>query len=421
MSGERDRVDIAIVGAGVIGLATALRLQDDGHEVLLIDPNEPGSGASFGNAGTIATYGSVPVGTPDVLRSLPQLLLGRESPLSLPPAALPAMLPWLWRFLRASMPAASSAGADALAALLVRAGPSWEQRWAALQCEDLVRRAGCLYLYRDPPSTHAFDFRQRARHGVRQQLLSPAEVAALEPALAASARHGLFFPDAVHLASPAALMQRMSAEAQRRGARHLRARALKLRADGAGAVLELERDGRREQLRAGTVVIAAGAHSRTLAQQAGESVPLDTERGYHLEYAFDDDALPLQRPVCPAERGFYMTPMAGRLRVAGTVEFGGLMRAADPRRWALLDRGARSLFPDLPAASSQWLGFRPSVPDSVPVIGRARGVRAAVLAFGHGHLGLTLATVTADLVAADVAGRAAHAASAAWAPQRFAR
>ena len=420
MSGHRDTVDIAIVGAGVIGLASALRLLEDGREVLLIDPQEPGSGASFGNAGTIAPYGCVPVGTPDVLRSLPQLLFGRESPFSMPLAAAPAMLPWLWRFLRASTPEAATAGADALAALLVHAGPAWERRWEALQCEDLIRRAGCLYLYREPPSTRAFDFQLRERHGVHQQLLSPAEVAGLEPALASSPRHGLFFPDAMHLASPAALMQRMFAEAQRRGARHVRARAVDLRADGTGAALQLEHgDGRRESLRAGTVVIAAGAHSRALAQQAGEAVPLDTERGYHLEYAFDTP--PLQRPVCPVERGFYMTPMAGRLRVAGTVELGGTTRPADPQRWALLDRGARSLFPGLPVASSQWLGFRPSVPDSVPVIGRARGVRAALLAFGHGHLGLTLAAVTADLVAAEVAGHADPALLAACTPRRFNR
>ena len=396
-----------------------MRLLDDGREVVLIDPEEPGSGASFGNAGTIAAYGCVPVGTPDVLRSIPRLLFDRDSPLALPPAALPAMLPWLWRFLRASTPAAAGASAGALAALLAQAGPAWERRWAALRCEDLIRRAGCLYLYRQAPDVKAFDFQLRARHGVKQQVLSPAEVAALEPTLAASARHGLFFPDAAHIACPATLMQRMFAEATRRGARHVRARANGLRREGSGAVLDLEHEGRSDPLRAGTVVIAAGAHSRRLAQQAGEAVPLDTERGYHLEYRFDTP--PVQRPVCPIERGFYMTPMTGRLRVAGTVELGGLARPADPKRWALLDRGARSLFPDLPDASSQWLGFRPSVPDSVPVIGRARGVPAAILAFGHGHLGLTLAAVTADLVAADVAGHADATALAAYSPRRYSR
>lgn len=409
--------NVTIVGAGVIGLAVALRLQDDGRQVLLIDPAEPGSGASFGNAGTIAGYGCVPVGTPDVLRALPRLLLESDSPFSMPLVALPSLMPWLWRFVRASTPTAANAGAETLAALLAQAGPSWERRWAALQCEDLIRREGCLYLYRQAPSPRAFDFQLRERLGVRQQLLSPAEVTALDPALAHHTRHGLFFPDAVHIACPATLMRRMFAQVMRGGARHLRAKAVGLRPDGKGAVLTLSYENREETLRADTVVIAAGAHSRALARQAGEPVPLDTERGYHIEYALDE--LPLRRPLCPVERGFYMTPMTGRLRVAGTVELGGLSRPADPRRWALLDRGARELFPDLPAAASEWMGFRPSMPDSVPVIGRARGVPAAILAFGHGHLGLTLATVTADLVAAEVAGHANMAALAACSPQRF--
>src|SRR5262245_12075972 len=162
-------VEIAIVGAGVIGLATALQLLDEGREVMLIDPNDPGSGASFGNAATIAGYGCIPVGGPQVLRSLPRLLLDGESPLSLPPSALLGMVPWLLRFVRACTPAATAAGAAALAPLLARAGSAWERRWAALHCEELVRREGCLYLYRDAPSLQDFDFRLRARHGVRQE------------------------------------------------------------------------------------------------------------------------------------------------------------------------------------------------------------------------------------------------------------
>ena len=168
------------------------------------------------------------------------------------------------------------------------------------------------------------------------------------------------------------------------------------------------------------MVIAAGAHSRRLARQAGEAVPLDTERGYHLEYRFDTP--PLQRPVCPIERGFYMTPMTGRLRVAGTVELGGLARPAEPEALgAARSRRARACSLSCRTPRSQWLGFRPSVPDSVPVIGRARGVPAAMLAFGHGHLGLTLAAVTAELVAADVAGHADATALAAYSPRRYSR
>jgi len=413
-------VEIAIVGAGVIGLAIALQLLDDGHEVMLIDPNEPGSGASSGNAGTVAGYGCVPVGGPQVLRSLPRLLLDSESPLSLPPSALPAMLPWLLRFLRASMPKATAAGAAALAPLLTRAGLAWERRWTALQCEALVRREGCLYLYREAPSPHDFDFGLRARHGVRQEVLSPAEVARLEPALAPLERHGILFPEAMHIDSPVLLMQHMAAAARRQGVPHERAQAVQLQADGPGVKLELlASDGAPRSVRARQVVIAAGAYSLALARQAGESVPLDTERGYHVEYALD--ATPIRRPVCPVERGIYATPMMGRLRVAGTVEFGGVARPAKPKRWALLDRGARELFPSLPRPSSQWLGFRPSLPDSLPVIGRARGNPGVMLAFGHGHLGLTLAAVTAELVAAELGGKADANALAPYSPRRWSR
>ncbi|HEY9063775.1 MAG TPA: FAD-dependent oxidoreductase, partial [Burkholderiaceae bacterium] len=271
-----DHGPVVIIGAGVIGLATAQRLLDDGREVVLIDPGEPGAGASFGNAGTIAGYGCVPVGTPAVLRAIPRLLLARDSPFAMPPAALPAMLPWLWRFVRASTPAAARENAAALAALLAQAGPAWERRWAALGCEDLVRRAGCLYVSREAPDRQAFDFQLRSQHGVRQEVLLPADVAALEPALADSRRHGVFFPDAVHLSCPATLMKRMADDALRRGARLMRASATGLRRDGSAAVIELDDAGRRDSLRAAGVVLAAGAHSRALARQAGERVPLDT-------------------------------------------------------------------------------------------------------------------------------------------------
>ena len=351
--------------------------------------------------------------------SLPRLLLDPDSPLSMPASAMSAMLPWLWRFVRASSTSAATASARALAPLLAQAAPAWERRWATLDCEDIIRREGSLYLYQGPPSIDAFDFRLRAKHGVKQETLSPAEVSHLEPALAPLNRHGIFFPDAMHLASPATLMQRMAAAAERRGAHQLRARAVRLHGDKSGITLELEGNGEVQRVRARQVVIAAGAHSLDLARQAGEAVPLDTERGYHVEYAVDP--LPVRRPVCPVERGLYATPMAGRLRVAGLVEFGGTARSADPKRWDQLDRGARTLFGSLPEPTSRWMGFRPSMPDSVPVIGRARGVPGVVLAFGHGHLGLTLAAVTAGLVADELAGRSVAHALDVYAPRRFDR
>jgi D-amino-acid dehydrogenase len=172
--------------------------------------------------------------------------------------------------------------------------------------------------------------------------------------------------------------------------------------------LERGRDGLRLtgpglDLRAARVVLAAGAWSKRLAALIGDKVPLDTERGYHLEYDMPEN--PLTRQTSPIARGFYFCPMQGRLRVAGTVELGGLSAPPAPHRWAMMERGARAILPDLPEPSRRWMGFRPSIPDSRPVIGPSRGGADVIHAYGHGHLGLTLAPVTAQMVLDMVAGR----------------
>jgi D-amino-acid dehydrogenase len=191
------------------------------------------------------------------------------------------------------------------------------------------------------------------------------------------------------------------------------ARVTGLQTSGTGAVLTLDDGG---TVRARHVVLAAGAWSRPLANAAGARVPLDTERGYHIE--FDMETPPVSRPVTPLSRGMYLSPMTGRLRVAGTVELGGLAAPPSPHRLDILERGARSLFPDLPQRSRDWMGFRPSLPDSVPVIGRVAD-GPVICAFGHGHLGLTLAPITARIVAAGVTGRPAGLDVAPYRPGRF--
>ncbi|MER9347572.1 FAD-dependent oxidoreductase [Mesorhizobium sp. M0227] len=412
-----ETVEIAIVGAGVVGLATALRLVADGREVLLIDPNEPGSGASSGNAGTIAEYACMPVGTPAVLRALPKLLLDPDSPFSLRWPALLQLAPWLVRFMRQSLPAATRANALALAGLLADALPAWEDMAGEAGLEDQLRRNGCLYLYRRESdfAAGASGRAMRAGFGIRQEVLTPEEVAALEPGLPATAAHGVYFPDSINVTDPAMVMRRLLGAVSARGASVKQAEITGLQVEADGVQLS----GPGVRIKAGTVVIAAGARSRALAAQAGDRIPLETERGYHLE--FHTDAPLLNRPVCPVDLGFYLTPMAGRLRVAGTVELGGLVAPPNPRRLALLDRGARQIFPGLGSPASQWLGFRPSLPDSRPVIGASRGSSRVIHAFGHGHLGLTLAPITARLVADLIGGRGGPARLAPFAAGRFGR
>ncbi|MER8388661.1 FAD-binding oxidoreductase [Mesorhizobium sp. M0166] len=410
-----ERVESAIVGAGVVGLATALRLAAEGRKVLLIDPNEPGSGASFGNAGTIAEYACMPVGNPAVLRALPKLLLDPDSPFSLRWPALLQLAPWLVQFVRQSLPAATRANALALAGLLAEALPAWEEMVEEADLADLLRRNGCLYLYRrESDFAKAAGGRAlRAGFGVHQEVLTPEEVAALEPGLPATGASGLYFPDSMNVTDPKTVMRRLLNAATARGVSVAQAEITGLRVEADGVRLS----GSGFRIKANTVVIAAGAQARALAMQAGDRIPLETERGYHLE--FPTGAPLLHRPVCPVDLGFYMTPMNGRLRVAGTVELGGLAAPANPRRLALLDRGVRQFFPQLGRPSSEWLGFRPSLPDSRPVIGPSRGSSRVIHAFGHGHLGLTLAPITARLVAELISGRGDPARVAAFSAGRF--
>ncbi|KJC57887.1 cytochrome C4 [Bradyrhizobium sp. LTSPM299] len=412
---ELIKTDIAIVGAGIIGLAIAFRLASDGREVVVIDPNEPGSGASYGNAGTLAPYACAPVGNPDVLRNLPNLLVNPDSPLAVRLAAVPALIPWLSRFVWQSMPLRARRNGHALADLLKDAMPVWRELAEQARLSDLLRYDGCLYLYRGkmPREDGEWGARLRNELGVRQERLTSEEVAKLEPALPRAAG-GIFFPDAAHTVDPAAMTGRLAAATAAKGALFERARVDRLEPQDGGRIRLICGD---RAIEAHTVVLAAGAWSKFLAEQAGEDIPLDTERGYHIEFAME--ACPIKRPVSPVDLGFYVTPMAGRLRVAGTVELGGLSAPLNPNQIALLERGVRKLFPDLGAVQSRWLGFRPSLPDSLPVIGPSRRHPNLIHAFGHGHLGMTLAGVTSRIVAGLIERRNDVPNLEAFRPDRF--
>ena len=396
---QAHQTEIAIIGAGVVGLAIAERLLAEGREVTLIDPNPPGSGASYGNAGTIADYATMPVGTPDVLRNLPSLLFDRNSPLSIRRAALPSLAPWLIRFARQSLPGATQRNAAAIAALLEGACPLWEGLAARIGGTDILQKRGCLYLYETKAAYRAAHADMASRHslGIKVDLIGPEELRQLEPGLPEVEGGAAYFTNAVFMADPGQMVQRL---ARAITAPVLPHQITRLERTASGVLLS----GDGVQIRARHVVLAAGAHSRALARAAGDRIPLETERGYHVEW--DMPKPRITRPTCPTTRGFYLCPMAGRLRVAGTVELGGLTAPPSPHRIERLVEGAQAIFPDLPAPDRTWMGFRPSLPDSLPVIGPSSGGAEVIHAFGHGHIGLTLAPITARLVADLIAGRA---------------
>ncbi len=406
--------DIAVLGAGVVGLAVAERLAAEGREVVIVDPATPGMGASYGNAGTIADYAVMPVGSPDVLKNLLSLLFDKTSPLAIRRAALPSLMPWLLRFALQSLPGPTARNAAAIAGLLADAVPLWQGLADRIGGGAILQHRGCLYIYETAAAYRAAekDMAFRRGLGITVDLIGPDDLARMEPGLPAVEGGAAFFPKAVFLSDPGQMMGLLAAHVLKK-VNLLQTRAEKLARQIDGVIVE----GPGLRLHARRVVIAAGAHSRALALQAGDKVPLDTERGYHVEW--DMPSPPLSRPSCPTARGFYLCPMSGRLRVAGTVELGGLTAPPSAHRIDKLVEGARAIFPDLGPPSREWMGFRPSMPDSVPVIGPSRAGAEVIHAYGHGHIGLTLAPVTAELVADLLAGRAPRRDLTACLPARF--
>ncbi len=406
--------EIAVVGAGVVGLAIAEALVAEGHEVVLIDANPPGSGASYGNAGTIADYAVVPVGTPSVLRGLPSLLFNRDSPLAIRPGALPSLLPWLTRFAWQSLPGAAERNGRAIAGLLQGATPLWRDLAGMVGGMDLFEERGCLYVYETAPAFRAAegDMAGRRNLGIEVDLISPTALATLEPELPPVAGGAAFFPAAAFLTDPGAMVERLRLVTMQH-AGFLSAQVDRLARQIDGVILE----GAGFRMHARKVILATGAHGRDLAAMAGDIVPLETERGYHVEWDMPEPCL--TRPCCPTSRGFYLCPMQGRLRVAGTVELGGLTAPPSLHRIERLIDGARAFFPLLGEPDRTWMGFRPSMPDSLPVIGPSKGGPDVIHAFGHGHIGLTLAPITARIVADLVAGRAPERDITPFRPNRF--
>jgi D-amino-acid dehydrogenase len=391
---------VAVIGAGIIGMTAARALQQGGHAVTVFDPAEPGNGCSFGNAGHVAIDHILPLARPEILASLPRLLTDPLGPLCVRPAGLPRMLPWMLRFAAACRPAKVAGGTAALAALLTRAVPAWSRAIEASGLDPLFRRQGSLNVYeRDLTAATAAAAALNA-YGLRAEMLSADEVKRLVPGLEVPVQGGRFLPDALHSVDPhgvvLALSRRFGAEGGR--IERLAVGGFDLEA---GAVRAVHAGGNR--LVFDHIVLAAGANAGALARALGANAPLTAERGYHV--MLEPSTLTLDIPVTFAERGFVVTPMQAGTRLAGTVELGG-SAAPDWRRAEILLTHAKQLFghPALQSAS-RWFGNRPTLPDYLPMIGAAPHARNAVLALGHQHLGLTLAAVTAEIVADLVNGR----------------
>jgi len=413
--------DSIVIGAGIVGLSAALALQRDGHRVTVLDPAGPAGGASSGNAGWLSGASVVPSAYPGMLKSVPGWLLDPLGPLSLRWRHLPKAAPWLWRFVQAGTLPKIALQSQALRQLLMPSVEAHRDLAAQVGAQHLIRQQGALWVYRTEAGFQADapGAALRRTQGITIEDLDADAIRQLEPSLNRDIRFARFIAENGHCTDPAALCHLIAETIVREGGHVRRERVVALE-QRLGKVVSV----RTEPSRYPTdwLVLAAGAWSAALAAQLGDRVPLESERGYHLEIKASE-AMPCL-PIMSGEGKFAVTPMSGRLRLAGTVEFAGLAAPPDWRRADRLLRQAQALFPALPATVpearlSRWLGHRPSTPDSLPVIGRARQAANAIHAFGHGHVGLASGPVTGRIVADLIAGRTPPIDLAPFAPGRF--
>lgn len=406
--------DLAVIGAGVVGVSCALWARLRGLSVVLIDPEAPGAGTSYGNAGTIATYGCLPVNDPSVLRGLPGLLFGGDSPLAFDWGHALRNPLWMLRFLANCRARRSDEIAAALAALLDQADGGLNPLIEAAGAWDMVVSRGQISVWSTPggAAEATAGLARRRALGVEVLELDPGQVKEMEPGLALPIQRAVHFPAARHVIDPQGLVRRLHARFETLGGVTRVARALRVAESGESVTVVTDAG----EVDAARVVIASGAFSRRIGGSGAEALPLGAERGYHLMFAGEVGRV--TRPVGWGEGGFYATPMAAGLRLAGTVEIASLDRPANRGRLDYILRRGRQMFGDLPEPTSDWLGFRPTMPDSLPVIGLAPGRQRVIHAFGHQHLGLTLGGITGRIVADLAEGRAPNADIAAYAPSR---
>jgi glycine/D-amino acid oxidase-like deaminating enzyme len=388
--------DIAVVGAGIIGVACALRLARQGLRVVVIDSQQPGHGASFGNAGHLATEQVFPIADASILKRLPAMLMDPMGPLRLDWKYLPRALPWFTRLLLNLRPAPFQNTVAGLRALNESSLQAWQRLLADIQRPDLLKIDGSLLVFERPESRQAIQALQTRLH--QQQVpvdyWQAAAIRDTAPQLSEQLQGGLFFPRTGHFIDPYRVVCELVEAAKTSGVSFVQQQVQGGYVQEHGVALTTGSGG----LTASRVLIACGAHSAKLtAALTGKKVPLDTERGYHLMLPQEHDRLPF--PVTSLERKFIMTPMSEGLRLAGTVEFAGLEKPPSMERAWQLHRLSQGLFRrDLSAeAATPWMGFRPSLPDSLPVIDQVCEGKV-LLAFGHQHLGLTQAAVTAEMV-----------------------
>jgi len=398
---ESKSFSVGIIGAGIQGVCISLFLIKKGFRVTLIDREEPGkNSASYGNAGHFSPYASVPMNRPDILIDVPSMLLSTAGPLALKWNYVPKMIPWFLKFIKNCTKKNMMHTAKYMHQILDLALPAYDELFQEIDVSGLVESKGIIYFWTDKDlKSRELEINIRKELGAEQQLLKPHEIHDLEPHVKKIYHGGVLYPSARHARNPRKILLKLFDLFLKRGGHFEKqnVETIKFLTDNKPIF--------KTNFNAYTfdkAVIACGAFSKKLTDQVNEKIPLDTERGYHVHFKGHDHLL--SRPVIFLNRGFGITPMEQGLRVVGTVEFGGLDNPLNKKRILNLVNNAKYLFPELSEHQDEWLGFRPSLPDFLPVIGPSKNYKNLFYAFGHHHLGWTLGAITGKIIAGMLAG-----------------
>ena len=393
------KLKVGIVGAGIQGISNALFLQKKGFEVTIFDKDEPGSpAASYGNAGHFSPYACVLMNRPDVLTDIPAMLLSSTGPLALKWNYVPKMIPWFLKFIRNCTTKRMMHTAKNMHQILDLALPAYDELFDEIDLEGLVEKKGILYVWNDQSlKSRDLEIRVRNELGVDQQVVTPKEIHDLEPHLKPFYHGGVYYQYGRHARNPKRILLKLFDLFLKKGGKFLKINVQDINFDSDKPVIKTEA----QRFIFDKLVIACGAFSKRLTDNLDEKIPLDTERGYHVHFK-DCDHL-LSRPVIFSNRGFGITPMEQGLRVVGTVEFGGLKNPPSKGRVKNLINNAKYMLDDLPEHEDEWMGFRPSLPDFLPVIGPSKNHKNVFYSFGHHHLGWTLGPISGKIIAGMIA------------------
>ena len=411
---EEKKIRIGVIGAGIQGVCNALFLQKKGFEVTLFDRDEPGNSATYGNAGHFSPYSSVPLNRPDVITDVPAMLISSRGPLALKWNYVYKMIPWFLRFLLNCSERKMMHTAKNMHQILDLSLSAFDELFEAIDLNGLVENKGVLYVWNDKNlKSRELEIKIREELGVKQQILTPKDIHDLEPNIKPFYHGGVYYDYARHTRNPKKILLKLLDNFMKNDGKFLKLNVQELNFDDDKPVIRSDV----QRFVFDKLVIACGAFSKRLTDKLHENIPLDTERGYHVHFK-DCDHL-ISRPVVYLNRGFGMTPMEQGLRVVGTVEFGGLDNPLSKSRIKNLIINAKDMLDGLPEHEDEWLGFRPSLPDLLPVLGPSKNYKNVFYSFGHNHLGWTLGAISGKIISKMIANESTNLNLSAYSSSRF--